>query len=123
MTFLNGLSRFFVCTAVVWFADAFMPTFVAFASFWQVMGVGFTLAALSILMDLTLLPAIASALSAAFWDTIAAAMVLYFSQFFLMNATVTWTGAWITAVLLGLTEIGMHAWIRWNTRRGSKEQI
>lgn len=115
MTWMNALSRFLVCPLVVALADNVFAG-VAYAGVWPWTAVGFVLAIAGIVMDITLLDRLGH-VGAFLADTAAATLIVWGMQFILAGAVVTWAGALGAGVLLGLSEVFMHAWIQATRRR------
>lgn len=117
MTVLNALSRFVLCPLLVALGDAIFPVSVIYANQGQWVITGAILAALGIAMDMTLLDRLGH-VGAYAADTLAATLVIWFSQRFLPGAAITFGGALGTGLLLGLSEVAMHRWVQASRRRG-----
>lgn len=102
---LNFASRFIVCPLVVWLGQAIGS--LRFATGGQVLTVGLLIAALSIVMDLFILPLVGNRIATA-TDFVAATLFLWIAGTVAGGAVVTWTGAAVVALMLAATEWAMH---------------
>jgi uncharacterized membrane protein YvlD (DUF360 family) len=101
--------KIIMCPLVVALASYLLPN-VNYASFYQPILVGLILAFAAHMMEVFLLrkeTIIVSDIA----DIIAAALIVYFVSLFLPGAQVTFIGATITAIILGVTEIPQHRWL------------
>lgn len=105
---LNFASRFLICPLVLWLGQAIGA--VRFATGGQILTVGLLVAALSIVMDLFILPLVGNGV-ATVTDFVVATVFLWLAGQTARGALVTWTGAAVVAVMLAATEWAMHSWL------------
>ncbi|WP_200411883.1 DUF2512 family protein [Virgibacillus salexigens] len=101
--------KLIVCPTMVVFSDLIFPN-VNYSAFHQPIIVGITLAVIGHAMEALLLT------KNTFWlslvlDFIAAILIVYFVSLFFQNTIVTFFGAFLTALVLGVTEIVHHRWL------------
>lgn len=107
---MTGLiMKLIACPLTIVFADALFRG-VRYASIYQSIGVGLILAVLAHLLETVILK------KGTLWistiaDFGAAFVIIYFSQYFLRNARVTFTGALLTAILVALIEYFVHTYL------------
>jgi hypothetical protein len=118
MTVTNAFARFIVCPLIVALSDVLLAG-VQYAGWTHWIFVGLILAVASLVMDMTVLDR-AGHIGGFILDTLAATVIVYLSQYILPGAIVTWGGALGAGILLGLAEIGMHAWLQASRRAGMR---
>lgn len=111
---LNFAARFIVCPFVVLLGQAIGA--VRFLTGGQILATGLLLAALSIVMDLVVLPVVGNALATVI-DFFASSAFLWIAGQVAMGALVTFTGAMTVGVMLAATEWAMHSWLGATRRR------
>lgn len=120
MTWTNALSRFVLCPLAVAIGDSLFAG-VSYANAGQWVLVGFVLAAFSIAGDMTRLDRMGHT-GAFLTDTLSATLVVWASQFVLPGVAITFTGALLTGLILGLSEAVMHRRVQMSRRRGVRER-
>jgi uncharacterized membrane protein YeaQ/YmgE (transglycosylase-associated protein family) len=107
---MSGLFvKIIVCPLVVAVASYLLPN-VNYASFYQPILVGLILAFAAHMMEIFLLRK-ETVITSDIADFVAAALIVYFVSLFLPGTEVTFLGAILTAIILGLTEIPQHRWL------------
>ncbi|MFZ5816143.1 MAG: DUF2512 family protein [Bacillota bacterium] len=106
---LNFASRFVVCPLVVFLGQAIGS--LRFATGGQILVVGLLIAALSVVMDMLILPRVGNPV-ATVTDFAAATAFLWIAGQVAAGALVTFTGAAIVGALLASTEWAMHSWLK-----------
>lgn len=98
------LTRLIVCQSVVFLSSAMFAGNVYYTSLYQIIGVGIVLAVAGYIMEVWLLGKINYWLITGM-DLIAAAVIVYLSNFVFTGALITSLGALLTAFLLAITEL------------------
>lgn len=101
--------KLIVCPIMVIIAGMVFPN-VNFANLFQPIMLGILLATVGYLMELMILNRKTIGLSTVA-DLAASTLFLYFFAMFFRGAVVTFFGAFLTAVLLGVTEYVQHRWL------------
>jgi|GEM_PF-7051496 len=105
---LNFASRFVICPLVVLLGQVIGS--VRFASTTQILSVGLLLAALSVVMDLFILPVVGNVTATA-TDLVAVTLFLWLAGQLAAGAVVTLSGALVVGIMLAATEYATHAWL------------
>lgn len=101
--------KLIVCPIVLIIAGMIFPN-VNFANIFQPIMLGVLLASVGYLMEYMILNRRTVVLST-FADLVASTLFLYFFAFFFRGAVVTFFGAFLTAILLAVTEHIQHRWL------------
>ncbi|MED2972807.1 DUF2512 family protein [Fictibacillus sp. B-59209] len=95
---------------IVLFVAAFFFPGVHFESYWQIIVVGMTLAILGVAVEYFVLRKGALWISV-FIDVAVSCIILYYASNFQWEASVTWFGALLTSVFLGILEFFTHRYL------------
>jgi len=107
---MTGLMiKLFTCPLMILVAHRFLPN-VEYPAIYQTILVGFVLAAGAHLMEIFILR------RGTLWistiaDFFVATLIVYYSQYFIQGAFITWTGAALTALLISLGEVVVHLFL------------
>lgn len=105
-TVVNFLLKMLLCPGVIFIIDALSPA-INYTSTWHIILTGVFIGIVGYMMDAMLLVNIGAEASTVI-DTIAAAIVVYFSQFFAFGSSINFLGALSAGSLLGLSEYLTH---------------
>lgn len=97
------------CPLIVYIANSFIPG-IRYANLLQIILVGVIIALMGHLMEVLLLRTTTVTISTVL-DFLAAFVIVYLSRFFFTTATITFTGAFITALLIALGEYVQHQYL------------
>lgn len=114
---LGFIMKIILMPVVVALSDYFLAN-VNYGSLYQAVMVGIIIAVIGQLMEVMLLRR-GTVWTSTVLDFAAAYAVVYFSQYFFPGSSVTLVGAFMVAVVIGLTEYLMHRWLV-NTGRAEK---
>jgi len=104
----NLIVKIVACPLLLYIADAMFPQ-VDYATIGQIIGVGLVIAGIAYFLDgLLLRQAKVDSMSSAVADLAAVTAVVWLSQFVLPGVRITFIGALLTGVLLGLAEYALH---------------
>ncbi|WP_226035823.1 DUF2512 family protein [Aquibacillus saliphilus] len=101
--------KLIVCPITVIIAWMLFPN-VDFAFWYQPIILGVILAGAGHLMEMLLLNK-NTVLFSTFMDVVASVIIVYYVSIFFTNTIVTFWGALLTSLLLGVTEIVQHRWL------------
>ncbi|WP_026701485.1 DUF2512 family protein [Salibacterium aidingense] len=101
--------KIFICPITVLISSFIFPN-VNFENLWQPIIVGLILAVCAHVLEIFILK------EGTFWfssivDFIAASIIVYVVSLFFTTATVTIFGAFLTGLLLSITELAQHNWL------------
>lgn len=107
---MAGLLVKLIVSPIVLLLSAFLFRDVYYPSLYQPIFVGLVLAVAGHLMEVYLLK------KTTFWfmllmDYFTAAFIIYISSFFFLGSQITWTGAFLSAFLIAITEYFQHRWL------------
>lgn len=103
------LMKIIMCPLVVIIADFLFPN-VDYANIWQPIIVGLVLAAAGVIMEYMILQRGTLWIST-FADAVVSLIIVYFVSNSFPDVEVTFFGALLTAVLLGVVEYFTHLWL------------
>ena len=117
---MTGLMVKLIVSPIAFLIASFLFQDVYYPSFYQPILVGLVLAVALHLMEIYLLK------ETTFWfmlllDFFTASFLIYLSSFFFPNAQISWTGAFLSAFLIAITEYFQHRWLI-QTHRVSKAE-
>lgn len=116
MTFSNAITRFILDPLVV-ALSAWLFAGVNYVSWGQWVATGVALAITGVFMDSTVLDRLGH-VGAFIVDVLTATVIVFFVHYALPGSVVTWSGAFATGLLVGVSEIPMHMWVQANRRAG-----
>lgn len=103
---LNFFLKLLLCPGTIFIADTLSPA-VNFTFAWYIILTGVIIGFLEYMADIMLLRKMGSGVSSLL-DGVVAAIVVYFSQFFMPGTSIALLGALFTAVLIGIGEYITH---------------